>query len=82
MTVAKLFNLCGHLQEVTVLPIHQTLYQSLPELRSSERVILEPWLRQTVLQVPMMKENMLGGGPSLSEDEDRGELVCTGLIII
>ena len=36
---------------------HQTLYQSLPELRSSERVILEPWPRQTVLQVPKMKEN-------------------------
>ena len=26
---------------------YQTLYQSLPELRSSERVILEPWPRQT-----------------------------------
>ena len=36
---------------------YRTLYQSLPELRSSERVILEPWPRQTVLQVPMMKEN-------------------------
>ena len=36
---------------------YQTLYQSLPELRSSERVILEPWPRQTVLQVPKMQEN-------------------------
>ena len=41
-------------------------YQSLPELRSSERVVLELWPWQTVLQVPKMKENA-EGGPSLSK---------------
>ena len=41
---------------------------------------------QTVLQVPMTKENVgrraFTLSLSCSEDEDRGELVCTGLIFI
>ena len=52
-------NISGGVSKCPAVPLNETtvtLYQSLPELRSSERVILEPWPRQTVLQVPMMKE--------------------------
>ena len=54
----------------------------LPELGSSERVIQEPWPRQTVLEVPNEEGECWEEGLhslSCSEDEDRGELVCTGL---
>ena len=82
MIVVKLFNLRGHLQEVTyfsgaatVLPITVMFKKGYPGTMATADCTTS-----THDEGECWEEGL--HSLSCSEDEDRGELVCTGLIFI